>query len=1267
MVAHTRPSKSKLTFREKLAGKGVTTDNLLKKLKTLHTQLAALDQETVDTNSLNTVRTELIHTSLLLHKDRGVKAYTACYLADILRLYAPEAPYTQHELRDIFQFFFRQLSAGFKGADEPYYNEYFHLLESLSTVKSVVLVCDLPSSDELLHEIFRDLFTIVKRDFTRKVELFMADILVALIDECSSFPNDALEVIMAQFIEKNAKVDQPGYRLAVQVCNAASDRLQRYVYQYFGDLLTTSDDSEEKEQDNVQTSHELIKRLHRSCPSVLHSVIPILESEMRSDVLASRLIATSTLGEMYADKGGPELVRKYPSTWQLWLGRKADISVPVRLKCIEAIPALIGNLPEAKDALEELLRLKIYDPDEKVRAATCKIYSQLDYETALRHVSEEQLKTVVGRALDKKRSVRAEALNAAGKLYSLAYPEIENNDPAAIKQFAWIPDEVLQFTNATNEIRTQVEQILLEYIFPPPSISTSFASKEKDVDEVAWTDRLLNTMRYLSEKSVATLMGVAGLKASRPNIYDHFLGMCISQASASSLDAPSPSKDASTSKEAESKRFSLSITHIANGLPDPQRATSDLQAFAASHDQRLYKLLKTCMDPQSELKAVIRSGSEFTRKLDGENETMMIILRRASYWIVNQSCVPTLLKRVQGGEGGRQSLGGSATRKAQSALTLLHAMAKHSPALFKNHVAELCKAIAACEAEGSWTSVEVALMALAGVVRWNPELASLVDKKTNERVVKVALGENWRAAKFATRYLAFSKNKKELCAEVVESIADAISETKDDSLPVGHIASLAQLARFALSAFEAKSDVIITHLVKRVLLTPSNAELDDSNPDEEWLENEEVPDELRAKILALKVCRNRCLAHAKEEGALDIAAPVLKLLATLIEHEGSVGPDVDDDPRIKSRMRLQAAISLLHLSTVEVFANAITPKFVRLACVIQDSCFNVRIAFLTKLVAFLQLRKLPTRYNVIPFLTVLDPEVDTKALASYYVENAKKRLPPGMFGDSEGLPRTNFMPFSAVRLEHLEVIFIRLLHLLAHHPDFATDQEELPDMASYVQFYLDHVATSENISLLYHLAQRGKTVRDPESHAQSENFYIMCEIAQLLIKARATAHSWLLPAYPGKVRLPSDILRPLPSPEATNEILKTTYLPAEAEGWLIEKFKLGGSKEKKEKERKEKVPTKRKATSTKSNGTTKRRKKRAPDESDNELEEAGTSDVEMEDVEHPARSGKHRKSDTSEDAEPKQQSRAERLSARTAAKEKNGRGKKADSDPSSDG
>lgn len=208
MVAQTRNgapgSPQKLAFKDKLLAKGLNTDTLLKRLKALHAELAELDQELVDVKSLGSVRKELISTSILLHKDRGVKAYAACCMADILRLYAPDAPYTQSELRDMFQFFFRQLSAGLKGTESSYYNEYFHLLESLSTVKSVVLVCDLPNADELMVEIFRDFFALVRRDLAKKIEMFMADILVALIDECQSLPTEVLETLMAQFMDKQA-------------------------------------------------------------------------------------------------------------------------------------------------------------------------------------------------------------------------------------------------------------------------------------------------------------------------------------------------------------------------------------------------------------------------------------------------------------------------------------------------------------------------------------------------------------------------------------------------------------------------------------------------------------------------------------------------------------------------------------------------------------------------------------------------------------------------------------------------------------------------------------------------------------------------------------------------------------------------------------------------------------------------------------------------------------------------------------------------------
>jgi sister chromatid cohesion protein PDS5 len=42
------------------------------------------------------------------------------------------------------------------------------------------------------------------------------------------------------------------------------------------------------------------------------------------------------------------------------------------------------------------------DPDERVRVAVCKVYSQLDYETALHHVSDQQLQLIANRSVDKK-------------------------------------------------------------------------------------------------------------------------------------------------------------------------------------------------------------------------------------------------------------------------------------------------------------------------------------------------------------------------------------------------------------------------------------------------------------------------------------------------------------------------------------------------------------------------------------------------------------------------------------------------------------------------------------------------------------------------------------------------------------------------------------------------------------------------------------------------------------------------------------------------
>lgn len=56
----------------------------------------------------------------------------------------------------------------------------------------------------------------------------------------------------------------------------------------------------------------------------------------------------------------------------------------------------------------------------------------------------------------------------------------------------------------------------------------------------------------------------------------------------------------------------------------------------------------------------------------------------------------------------------------------------------------------------------------------------------------------------------------------------------------------------------------------------------------EWMEENDLPPLTKAKILALKLCRHRCIVHAVSENALDIASPVLQMFSNLLKNDGLI-------------------------------------------------------------------------------------------------------------------------------------------------------------------------------------------------------------------------------------------------------------------------------------------------------------------------------------------------------------------------------------------
>lgn len=91
-----------LKFKDQLSwkvGRAIPVAELLARLEKLFKELKAYEQDYVDRDSLLPVANDLAHLNLLNHRDKGVRAHTACCLVEMFRLCAPDAPYNEKQLK----------------------------------------------------------------------------------------------------------------------------------------------------------------------------------------------------------------------------------------------------------------------------------------------------------------------------------------------------------------------------------------------------------------------------------------------------------------------------------------------------------------------------------------------------------------------------------------------------------------------------------------------------------------------------------------------------------------------------------------------------------------------------------------------------------------------------------------------------------------------------------------------------------------------------------------------------------------------------------------------------------------------------------------------------------------------------------------------------------------------------------------------------------------------------------------------------------------
>lgn len=500
------------------------------------------------------------------------------------------------------------------------------------------------------------------------------------------------------------------------------------------------------------------------------------------------------------------------------------------------------------------------------------------------------------------------------------------------------------------------------------------------------------------------------------------------------------------------------------------------------------------------------------------------LLYRVSLLVYNKSHVAAIMEYSRT----------DAKSLAATAHELLREISTRTPEILKAHVQEICMILQDEAPNSKKTNDAGAVDSLKACASYALKFADEMpkDRKFVQAMTSFALhGTPAEAAKHAVTIIMTASDKKELLAkDLVIKCVNGFEYGGE-----GFLARLATLSQFMLLAphqANQESDAVSDIAIEKVLLQVRTSSTD---PPESYSWSPTLDTECEAKCWALKILVNRIRSHPEPGTLSEMADPVYKLLLNLVTKNGEISSARDTLPAHKSRLRLTAACLCLKLCTKKHTDALFTPTdFNALALVAQDPVLNVRSSFMQRLKKYLGQQKLPQRFYTIPFLLAFEPSVSLKS-------------------DNTTWIRSRTTAFYALRAQQssskgnivMESVFARLLSLLAHHPDYDGTVEDLVDFARYLLYYLQAVATEENLSVIYHIAQRVKQCRDAitPSPSYDNSLYHLSDLAQLTIRKYEDAHSWNIQTLPGKVRLPTSLYTELKDHEEAQQIAEKNFLP----------------------------------------------------------------------------------------------------------------------------
>ncbi|XP_063218306.1 sister chromatid cohesion protein PDS5 homolog B isoform X2 [Bacillus rossius redtenbacheri] len=1106
------------------------SDELIRRLKTLAHTLQAMGQDEGMYQQYIPLALHLAEDHFLMHQSRDVQLLIACCIADVLRVYAPEAPYKDPEqVKTIFLFLIKQLS-GLKDPKDPAFKRYFYLLENLAYVKSFNMCFELEDCQEIFCALFSLMFKIVNDEHSGKVKSFMLDVLCPLITESDIVSNELLDIILMNVVEPNKSQRKNAYLLAKELVVKCSDTLEPYIQAFFNHVLILG--KEEKTLAICQKVYDLIYELNHICPSVLLAVLPQLEVKLKSAQEEERLGAVALLARMFSERDS-NLARHHSALWRSFLGRFNDISVQIRIKCVQYSMHFLLNHPELRKDITETLKLRQHDAEENVRYEVVMAIvttARKDFEVI--SDSDDLLEFVKERTLDKKFKIRKEAMTGLAMIYK---KHLNDSDvPQATKKaVTWIKDKILHGYYMTGmEDRLLVERLLNTCLVPfqlPPE------------------ERM---------KKLYHLLGTVDDNASKAfmELQKHQLAVRRSVAEWLEQHHRVPSTD-------RDREIASRITVLSRFLPEPVKAQEFLAKFSAHmlKDEVLLAGMDVIVRPDVSCKESTDTTTLILKKLGQPvmtnlyYNTVKMLLERVSSVMVDHVALKILIGYVEDClRGGNliEEVGLHPNTAGEKGLKLLVKLSfVFSSHFLHDDIIRHLLSLLAIE-EDFVAPLVLSVLTFLGKYKPLGEVFPDIMQEVIPVCKHFAVVGTPKQAKHAIRclYINVVQGQDPIFAEILEKVKDNLVADSEHYRTA--IVSLGHIAYNMPEKYPVHiKNIISRKIVKELLVRDSMTTVDPEMEHRDWCAEEELPEETVFKVEALKTMA-RWLLGLK----VDVlsAQKTFRMLNAFIVNRGDLLNQKKLSKCEMAWLRLAAGCAMLKICEQKGVGDQFNAEqFYNLSQLMTDEVHQVREKFTAKLHKGLS-RGIPQKCLPLDFmgfyvLAAGEPDKRLRSQAKQYmVTDINKRrdyIKSLSIGTSSSVEVSGQLSFILP-----DYMLVFAIPVLAHDPLYTSHEsaEQLERVRQCLWFVLEPLVTKNDaycFSFYKDLVEKMKNHRDalkPDDDATNFKLWAVCDVALALIFAKTT--NFDMKEFPSEARIPDMYLRPPDDPMFVNT---RNFLPPE--------------------------------------------------------------------------------------------------------------------------